>query len=158
MVTFYQNLFYDSLFGNLNIGIPSKHLGYKQNKKKRIVKITETPGSRDSENYLGQALPENKDPKFPFKGSLFLAISIALSKKDYETKDLDNMIKTLFDAMKGIVYEDDSQICSVFVNKYMTDKTPGFMIGIREMSEKDTGWYVPDLFSEKPWPGQIDRL
>jgi len=59
--------------------------------------------------------------------------------------------------MKGIVYEDDSQICSVFVNKYMTDKTPGFMIGIREMSEKDRGWYVPDLFSEKPWPEQINK-
>jgi len=61
------------------------------------------------------------------------------------------MIKTLFDAMKGIVYEDDSQICSVFVNKYIIDETPGFMVGIRELTKKDKGWYVPDLFSEKPW-------
>jgi len=87
MVTFYQNTFYDSLFGNLNIGIPSKHLRYKQNKKKRIVKITEIPGSRDFENYVGQALLENKDPNFPFKDKLFLAISIAMSKKEYKTKD-----------------------------------------------------------------------
>lgn len=154
MVTFYQNLFYDSLFGDLNIGIPSKHLAYKQNKKKRIVKITETPGSRDFENYLGQALLGNKDPNFPFKDKLFLAISIAMSKKEYKTKDLDNVVKTLFDAMKGIVYEDNSQICSVFVNKYITDRTPGFMIGIKKLSEKERGWYVPILLSEKPWPGQ----
>jgi len=71
MVTFYQNPFYDSLFDNLNIRVPSKHLGCKQNKKKRIVKITETPGSRDFENYLRQALLDNKDPNFPFKGKLF---------------------------------------------------------------------------------------
>jgi len=62
-------------------------LRYKQNKKKRIVKITEIPGSRDFENYVGQALLENKDPNFPFKDKLFLAISIAMSKKEYKTKD-----------------------------------------------------------------------
>jgi len=77
-----------------------------------------------------------------------------MSKKEYKTKDLDNVIKTLFDAMKGIVYEDDSQICSVFVNKYMSDRIPGFMIGIKKLSEKDRDWYVPILLSEKPWPGQ----
>jgi len=154
MVTFYQNPFYDSLFGNLNIVVPSKHLGYKQNEKKRITEIFGTPSSRNFENCLKQALSEDKDPKFPFKGKLFLAISLAMSKKDYETKDVDNMIKTLLDAMKGIVYEDDSQICSVFVNKYVTDRTPGFMVGIRELSKKERGWYAPDLFSEKPWPGQ----
>lgn len=154
MVTFYQNPFYDSLFGNLNIVVPSKHLGYKQNEKRRITEVFGTPSSRNFENYLKQALSEDKDPKFPFKGKLFLAISLAMSKKDYETKDVDNIIKTLFDAMKGIVYEDDSQICSVFVNEYVTDRTPGFMIGIRELSKKERGWYAPDLFSEKRWPGQ----
>ena len=156
-VTFYQNPFYESLFGNLNAVVPSKRIGYKQNEKKHITRITVTPSSIDFENQLKKALSEDKDPKFPFKGNLFLAISIALSKKDYETKDLDNMIKTLFDGMKGIVYEDDSQICSVFVNKYITDRKQGFMVGIRELSEKERGWYVPALFSEKPWPGQENR-
>lgn len=154
MVIFYQNPFYDSLFGNLDAVVPSKHLSYKQNKNKRIVTITGTPSSRNFENHLKQHFLENKNPKFPFKGRLFLAIAIGMSKKDHETKDLDNMIKTLFDAMKGVVYKDDSQICSVFVNKYISDKGPSFMIGIRELSEKEKGWYVPDLFSEKPWPRQ----
>lgn len=154
MVIFYQNPFYDSLFGNLDAIVPSKHLSYKQNKNKHIVTITGTPSSRNFENYLKQHLLENKNPKFPFEGRLFLAIAIAMSKKDYETKDLDNMIKTLFDAMKGVVYNDDSQICCVFVNKYVTDMTPGFMIGIRELSKEEKDWYVPDLFSEKPWLGQ----
>ena len=59
-----------------------------------------------------------------------------MSKKKYKTKDLDNVIKTLFDAMKGIVYQDDSQIRSVFANKYITDKTPGFMIGTKSCRKK----------------------
>jgi len=86
MVTSYQNPFYDSLFGNLNSAIPSKHVRYKRDNKKRIFDKTGTPSSRNFENYLKQVLSKNKDPNFPFKGKLFLAISIAMLKKATKPK------------------------------------------------------------------------
>lgn len=35
--------------------------------------------------------------------------------------DIDNMLKALFDALNGVTWKDDSQICSVFFRKIYSD-------------------------------------
>lgn len=45
--------------------------------------------------------------------------------------DVDNFLKALFDGMNQIVFEDDSQICKCFVEKFKDAKRPRVEIEIR---------------------------
>lgn len=50
-----------------------------------------------------------------FKGRL--DFSVALYFADKRKCDLDNRIKTLFDSLNGILYDDDSQIDILYVKR-----------------------------------------
>ena len=46
--------------------------------------------------------------------------------------DCDNLAKSILDALNGIAYDDDSQICSLHVEKYYGD-TPRVEVILKEM-------------------------
>lgn len=78
------------------------------------------------------------DKKFPTEKGLFVCIQINLnSKKQYKSKDLDNHIKDIIDAMTGIVYKDDVQISTLLVYKTLVDKEPSFAITGRILENGD---------------------
>lgn len=67
----------------------------------------------------------------------FLPRPRSLPKKIvYHTKrpDLDNLVKAVKDALRGICYKDDSQIVHLIATKDYGD-TPGVMIEIEEKNE-----------------------
>ena len=41
--------------------------------------------------------------------------------------DLDNVVKSILDAMNGLVYNDDKQIITLHVQKYYSDKSEGYV-------------------------------
>lgn len=46
-------------------------------------------------------------------------VKMALGEISPLTKpDLDNLIKTVLDALKGLAYKDDTQVCSIMANKH----------------------------------------
>ena len=47
--------------------------------------------------------------------------------------DLDNLMKAIKDALKGVCYRDDSQIISVTATKKYTSLNPGVAIEIMEV-------------------------
>lgn len=65
---------------------------------------------------------------YPLKGPLKIEFVFELSrpksvpekKRKYPIvkPDIDNLVKLYCDAMNGIVYEDDTQICSLVASKY----------------------------------------
>lgn len=147
-VTFYQNPFYDSLFGIINESIPSKTQKYK-NINGSIYIVTSNSAKKFEDDFKTMS-KNSKDEKWPYTGTLLLAISISLTKKEYYQKDIDNMLKAILDAMKGIVYKDDNQIESVFVQKLINEK-PSWFVGVRQLKENERSWYFPPLLSEKPF-------
>ena len=48
--------------------------------------------------------------------------------------DVSNLLKSVEDAMKGILYRDDSQIVEVFVRKNY-NSTPRVVIGLEEVTD-----------------------
>lgn len=48
--------------------------------------------------------------------------------------DLDNLLKGTFDAMKGILWDDDRQIVEILARKYIDKKNPRIEILINELS------------------------
>lgn len=76
----------------------------------------------------------NKYPKFtPFTGELTVKIDAIFEvPKSYSQKkkvmlihtgythrpDVDNLTKTVLDALNGLAYKDDAQVCSLYFDKY----------------------------------------
>lgn len=54
---------------------------------------------------------------------------------DKAVGDMDNFLKALFDALNGIAYEDDCQICQLTTRKFYAsiDETPGVEVMIQEL-------------------------
>lgn len=149
MTTYYQNPYYDNVFGTLYVNVPSKRTRYKQDENKKIIKIYEAPSSANFEKEMKKWLSSEPDPGWPFKGELFLVISVRLTKKEYLRKDVDNIAKTIIDSLKGVVYEDDTQISSLYVNKRISD-VGGFFVAVKCL--KGVGErIVPPMYSDTPW-------
>ncbi len=59
-------------------------------------------------------------------------MGVAGVKKVYEHKDLDNLLKSIFDAFKGIVFEDDNQIELVISSKHIWNQNlKGLTVALR---------------------------
>lgn len=73
---------------------------------------------------------------FPSKKEVVIfVIQFFLSKKDYDTRDVDNMSKTILDCLKGKLYIDDSQVRTLLITKKISPKVPTnfVFVGIREL-------------------------
>lgn len=151
IIIFHQNPFYNDLFGTFDIQIPSKRVGYKQDAEGRHV-ITSLPkGTRDFEAKINAFLSDIPKPEWPYTGRLLIAILVHLTKKEYHIKDIDNLAKSLLDAMKDIVFKDDVQIDALHIVKQVSD-TNGFFVGVKLLSDDSTAWYYPFLYQKgKPF-------
>ncbi|MEK7144977.1 MAG: RusA family crossover junction endodeoxyribonuclease [Patescibacteria group bacterium] len=73
---------------------------------------------------------------FPSKKEIVVfVIQFFLSKKEYDTRDVDNMSKTILDCLKGKLYIDDSQVRTLLITKKMSPKVPTnfVFVGVREL-------------------------
>jgi len=86
-------------------------------------------------------------PAQPFKTPLRIAICFFLSKPKRSKfhvpgvrPDLDNYIKAVMDAMNGIVWMDDGQICEITAGKYYceSDAPTRIVLKVSEMKTDDT--------------------
>lgn len=58
---------------------------------------------------------------------------LALNHGIFPTRkpDLDNVLKAVMDALNGVLYEDDKQVCSVRVTKYYAERE-GLTVSVSE--------------------------
>lgn len=86
-----------------------------------------TKEGKDIKEYYGllaKSQFKGKPLKTPIK------VSIDLYFGDKRRRDWDNYHKLSFDALNGIVWEDDSQIYEVCVRKFLNDKNPRIVLDI----------------------------
>ena len=74
-------------------------------------------------------------PWWPYKTQLSVSINVSGPKNEILLKDLDNYLKTIFDVLKGIVYEDDHQIVDVNIHKQENPFVSGFSVTIKQEIE-----------------------
>ncbi|MBE7170056.1 MAG: RusA family crossover junction endodeoxyribonuclease [Williamsia sp.] len=71
-------------------------------------------------------------------------------------KDIDNLLKSLLDALKGIVFSHDQQIVKISTEKNITDKYQGVTVAIRELTSGSRMRSAPYFWAtdNDPWTEQ----
>jgi len=114
-------------------------------------RVTYNPKSRQKSEYIRQVRRQYSAE--PLEGALSIDLRFYMSlpaswsraKKNRATDneimhtskpDIDNMCKAAIDALKGIVFADDNQICQLYAKKVYAEK-PTIIAYIREIQPKE---------------------
>lgn len=112
----------------------------------RVTKTgrTYTPDKTvDAEERIRWHLRQHNIAPYPKEAALALSLTFSLAKPSSKPRkakypvtrpDLDQYVKLAMDAMNGIAYEDDSQVCHLTTSKVYADGKPEIRIELWEMA------------------------
>jgi hypothetical protein len=72
-------------------------------------------------------------------------------------KDLDNILKPVFDALKEIVFVDDKQIIKLSAEKTIDTRIRDVAIGIKKLTERENILICPYMWSSENDSWEIER-
>ena len=88
-----------------------------------------TPAAKSLKEDFGWQVKSQWRQK-PMKGRLKMSVGVYFGSK--RARDLDNL-KMVYDALTGIVYEDDSQIDELYIFRYYDKENPRIILDIQEI-------------------------
>lgn len=160
---YFQNPDFEEIFVFQGLEVPTSKKEFKQLDEEMQLKITTvfpeisiplfrkgngTRGSQDFISTIKNKLTAKRKRCWPYKQKLLLTVGVTGIKKVYGGKDLDNLLKSIFDAFKGIVFEDDNQIEIVIAFKQILAKDiTGFTVGLRILKDGVVDKYLSALYS-----------
>ncbi len=143
-LTIKLNPVYQYAFVYQNLRVPTKQEwytpleGYEEIVYKHGNIFTSKPDTNSTKNFsefIQTNLKNEPSPEWPLKNKLELNVLVSTDKKRESQIDIDNLLKSIFDAYKGILYVDDSQIISVLGQKFSFpddhEIQESLMIGVR---------------------------
>ncbi len=104
----------------LNLPYPPSANRYWRLWRGRAVKSTEAKSYQRSVGLLARAAGVKL-----LHGEVRVTIDVV---RPIKRGDLDNSLKVLFDALNGILWEDDSQIVEIHASRYDNKDRPGVML------------------------------
>ena len=150
MQTYHNNPFYDFVFFYVGDPIPSTRTGYTNVVgTQQVMPNAESVSVHEFRRQLREVLPKYPELGQPFKGRVLLSIAIGLTEKEYASRDIDNMVKSLLDALKSVVYADDRQVDVLHVVKHKHEYNC-WHIGIKKLSTDELLWHYEPLYLERP--------
>lgn len=160
---YYQNPDFEEIFVFHGLEVPSSKKEFKyipENIQSRICEMfpeidfqlyRKGAGTRGAQAFMTtikEKLLAKSKKCWPYKEKLLLTVGVSGIKKVYGAKDLDNLLKSVFDAFKGIVFEDDNQIEIVIAFKQILfENNPGFTVALRILKTGVVDKYNPMIFS-----------
>lgn len=125
-----------------------------------VVAIEEDGISQEFEAYIKKKDPDNlkafeaklqdliktelkEEQPYPKNVKLEVIVLVAMGEKRIKVVDVDNLVKAVLDCMRGLVYEDDSQIMNVLGSKFVNEfeALNGVMIGVRKITSHEDSWF-----------------
>ncbi|NEM96809.1 RusA family crossover junction endodeoxyribonuclease [Pontibacter burrus] len=161
-VIFHQNPKLDYLFGYfgkvqvrtnqdkykpINVAIVNDD-GGEEILKDFYIKNPDSQSIQDFKNLIqklakGYFREDNKIQK-PYEVEIVL--SVTMSESRFKQVDVDNIAKTILDSLNDIVFEDDSQVSSLIVNKSIHPmKVDSLLIGITKLTANRRG-FIDDIY------------
>lgn len=168
-ITYYQNPKIDFLFGIYGGNpIPPKHDQFKpidafeidENGNEKVLRnfYVKKPGKNaviEFEQLLKKTASEsfNDQNRIKKPNDIEVIISVSVLEKQFKTVDVDNLAKSVLDGLKGVAFDDDSQVTNLVINKHVHPmKMNALLIGITKLTEKRRGFGREiKLFAEKKW-------
>jgi Holliday junction resolvase RusA-like endonuclease len=166
-ITFYQNPKVDVLFGFFGGDpIPTKQDKFKpipvsqvnedgteEILKNFYLKKPDEAAVSEFNHYIQDIAKKQftSDQKILKPNDVEVILSISVTESRYKTVDIDNLAKSVLDALNNIAYEDDSQVASLVCRKYVYHLN-GIFIGITKLTSNNRGLgETIKLHSEKSW-------
>ena len=149
MEFYHDNKFYDFVFFQVDDPIPSVS-GFKKLWGRLLLQHRDTKHIHEFSNGLRDYLHEHPEFHVPFKNRVLISLAIGLKSNEYSKRDIDNMAKSLLDALEGVVYTNDNQVATLHVVKYVSDDNR-FNLGIKLLSDNEELWHFPWLYDESPY-------
>ncbi len=114
-----------------------------------IFKLYEKHNVTEFKKMLQARLEAKRKSSWPYSNDLFMSIKITGTKNEIYEKDLDNLLKTLFDTLKGIVYIDDKQITKLCAEKKITavPEAKGVIVALKHILLTEEITLSPLLYS-----------
>lgn len=153
-ISFVANPYFDELmifFGNTIYTSQEKYkpITCEQCGKVNLYQKGEKTNKSDYISRIHEMLIANKNVEWPFKEDLLVQFSVSDKESRLKKVDLDNIAKTLFDSLQGIVYFNDSQIISVAGDKTSVLGKDAFIVAIKRLFPGERPIYQEFLFSGK---------
>ena len=128
-------------FGKDNGEVPPKTLSYYEDEETGQIVVKQKPRTHQFENALKQEVAEGlrADKRFPTTKPVFVSIVHGLhSGRGFQDCDLDNRAKTILDALKHVVYDDDTQVCMLWTQKrFLKNETESYYrVAIKMLDSK----------------------
>jgi len=106
--------------------VPAKAVCYKKLEDGTVEERVK-PRTHNFENELKDKMRSELSgiSMFPTDKYVFISITYGLnSSNEYKKLDLDNRAKTMLDALKGVVYNDDMQVKVLLTDKIFLENKP----------------------------------
>lgn len=94
------------------------------------------------ENMLKKIASEKFNEKNRIKepNAVEVIISVSALEKQFKEVDVDNLAKSVLDGLKGVAFDDDSQVTDLIINKNIHPlKMNILIIGITKLDKKNRG-------------------
>lgn len=145
--TIYTNPFFDEVITFMD-NMPSASDKYKLvDPEANLFRLMAKDNVKEFMTSIRERLNAKKKSQWPYSGDLYMALSISGPKKHIYNKDLDNLLKTLFDSLKGIVFIDDRQIVKLSAEKEVTDRYEGVLVAIRKLDTDERLRITPYIYT-----------
>lgn len=155
-ITFYKNPKIEILFGFYGgKPIPTKQDKFKpiqaiavdeEGNEIEVKNLYERKEDKNSIQEMKELVSENAKKAFEKKGiikrpaEVEVVLSISLTERRFKEVDVDNLAKTILDGLTGVAFDDDAQVSSLMVTKFVHQmKIDSILIGITELTEASKG-------------------
>ncbi len=146
--TYWANPFYDDII-IFRETLPSSQDKLKPiDLSKGIFQLYEKNNVTEFKKNLRIKLEKKRKRNWPYAEDIFIGLHVSGTKKEIYDKDIDNLLKTIFDTLKGLVFEDDRQVIKLSAEKYISTKLKGVIVAIKKLDSSTGIELFPKMFSE----------
>lgn len=95
---------------------------------------------------IKEALKENSNPEWPFDKNILVQFSVSDEPNRIGEIDLDNLAKTLMDALKGTLFIDDNQVVALAGTKGVVKDIRGCIVSIRNLERDENPEFQQHIY------------